>query len=362
MATEVAQSNDGAENIAVPPSETKIASAGPEISVNAPGGMKVIRRNGKVTTFDANKIAVAMTKAFLAVEGGNAAASGRVHNLVRELTEQLSEALLRRNPAGGTIHIEDIQDQVELSLMRSGEHKVARAYVLYREEQNRKRAEEAAAKASVEPEQLVNITLADGSHPTARYRAPAQAGHRGLQWPRGRHGRIDSRRYLPQPVRRRQGTRRVAGAGDERAHADREGAELLLRRGAPADGSCCAARRWASSIWTPMSPPSRRWASATRVFQRLHQTRRRARTARQASGAVRPRAPRRRAQAGARSAVHLPRSADPVRPLLHPHATAPASNCRRRSSCASPWAWRSTRSTARAARSSSTTCCRASTS
>jgi len=163
MATEVAQSNDGAESIAVPPSETKIASAGPEISVNAPGGMKVIRRNGKVTTFDANKIAVAMTKAFLAVEGGNAAASGRVHNLVRELTEQLSEALLRRNPAGGTIHIEDIQDQVELSLMRSGEHKVARAYVLYRDEQNRKRAEEAAAKASVEPEQLVNITLADGT-------------------------------------------------------------------------------------------------------------------------------------------------------------------------------------------------------
>ena len=75
MATEVAQSNDGAESIAIPPREVKTTSAGPEISVNAPGGMKVIRRNGKVTTFDANKIAVAMTKAFLAVEGGNAAAS-----------------------------------------------------------------------------------------------------------------------------------------------------------------------------------------------------------------------------------------------------------------------------------------------
>ena len=91
-----------------------------------------------------------MTKAFLAVEGGNAAASGRVHDLVQELTDQLTDALKRRNPAGGTVHIEDIQDQVELALMRSGEHKVARAYVLYREEQNRKRAEEAATRDEAE--------------------------------------------------------------------------------------------------------------------------------------------------------------------------------------------------------------------
>jgi len=164
MATEVTQSNRGAESIAVPPSEHETAGAGPEISANAPGGLKVIRRNGKVTSFDANKIAVAMTKAFLAVEGGSAAASRRVHDLVQELTDQLSEALVRRNPAGGTIHIEDIQDQVELALMRSGEHKVARAYVLYREEQKRKRAEEAAKKPTpAKSEHLVNVTLADGT-------------------------------------------------------------------------------------------------------------------------------------------------------------------------------------------------------
>jgi ribonucleoside-diphosphate reductase alpha chain len=125
--------------------------------------MRVIRRNGKVTTFDANKIAVAMTKAFLAVEGGNAAASGRVHNLVEELTDQLTDALKRRNPAGGTVHIEDIQDQVELALMRSGEHKVARAYVLYREEQARKRAEQAAVTGEAKQELLINVTLEDGS-------------------------------------------------------------------------------------------------------------------------------------------------------------------------------------------------------
>jgi len=163
MATEVTQSKGGLESIAVPPSEAANSSASPEIQANAPGELKVIRRNGKVTNFDPNKISVAMTKAFLAVEGGSAAASRRVHDLVQSLTDQLSEALVRRNPAGGTIHIEDIQDQVELALMRSGEHKVARAYVLYREEQKRKRAEEAEKKPGGTPEHLVNITLADGS-------------------------------------------------------------------------------------------------------------------------------------------------------------------------------------------------------
>jgi ribonucleoside-diphosphate reductase alpha chain len=163
MATEVTQSKGGVESIAVPPSEAARSSASPEIQANAPGDLKVIRRNGKVTNFDANKIAVAMTKAFLAVEGGSAAASRRVHDLVQSLTDQLHEALVRRNPAGGTIHIEDIQDQVELALMRSGEHKVARAYVLYREEQKRKRAEEAENQPGGTPEHPVNITLNDGS-------------------------------------------------------------------------------------------------------------------------------------------------------------------------------------------------------
>ncbi|MCU7847399.1 MAG: ribonucleoside-diphosphate reductase subunit alpha [Candidatus Thiodiazotropha sp. (ex Lucinoma kastoroae)] len=129
-------------------------------------GIQVIRRNGKVTHFDPGKIAVAVTKAFLAVEGGNAAASGRIHDTVKALTDQVVSALTRRMPDSGTVHIEDIQDQVELSLMRSGEHKAARAYVLYRESQTRKRTEEAAKRAEIEgiPEaHRVNVTLADGA-------------------------------------------------------------------------------------------------------------------------------------------------------------------------------------------------------
>ncbi|TAK43891.1 MAG: ribonucleoside-diphosphate reductase subunit alpha [Betaproteobacteria bacterium] len=103
---------------------------------------KVIRRNGAVVGFEPAKIAVAMTKAFLAVNGSQGAASARIRELVAALTDGVIGALMRRQPAGGTFHIEDIQDQVELGLMRSGEHDVARAYVLYREERAKARAHE----------------------------------------------------------------------------------------------------------------------------------------------------------------------------------------------------------------------------
>ena len=108
--------------------------------------IKVIRRNGAVVGFEPGKIQVAMTKAFLAVQGNQGAASARVREVTENLTNQVVLALLRRLPAGGTLHIEDIQDQVELALMRSGEHEIARAYVLYRE----RRSQERAAKGKTE--------------------------------------------------------------------------------------------------------------------------------------------------------------------------------------------------------------------
>lgn len=145
------------------PSPARHSDSAPEIVAHTPGKVQVIRRNGKVTHFDANKIMVAMTKAFLAVEGGSAAASSRVHDRVRELAEQVTSALTRRLPGGGTVHIEDIQDQVELALMRAGEHKVARDYVLYREARARERAERAAASTPAEAAHPLSVTLADGS-------------------------------------------------------------------------------------------------------------------------------------------------------------------------------------------------------
>src|SRR5690554_2961970 len=114
----------------------------PQLDLSLPP-FTVIRRNGAVVDFDPAKIALAMSKAFLAVEGGDGTASARIRDLVGRLGETVVAALVRRKPEGGTIHIEDIQDQVELALMRSGEHDVARAYVLYREKRNIERAKEA---------------------------------------------------------------------------------------------------------------------------------------------------------------------------------------------------------------------------
>src|SRR5215470_6774871 len=125
--------------------------------------MQVIRRNGTVSRFDAGKISVAMTKAFLAVEGHTAAASRRVHEIVEQLTADVVTALSRRASEGRTFHIEDVQDQVELALMRSEHHKVARAYVLYREERTRQRAEAAAAKpVAPSNEPVIHVTLPSG--------------------------------------------------------------------------------------------------------------------------------------------------------------------------------------------------------
>ena len=124
---------------------------------------QVIRRNGLVSTFDAGKISVAMTKAFLAVEGHTAASSRRVHESVLQLTSDVVGALTRRLGEGRTFHIEDVQDQVELALMRSEHHKVARAYVLYRDERARSRAEALAATPVITAEPLLHVTLANGS-------------------------------------------------------------------------------------------------------------------------------------------------------------------------------------------------------
>ncbi|RZQ65725.1 ribonucleoside-diphosphate reductase subunit alpha [Amycolatopsis suaedae] len=126
---------------------------------SVPGTVRVIRRDGSVSPFDASKISVAMTKAFLAVEGDDAAASSRIHHLVSELTKQVEASLLRHAGPETALHIEQIQDLVELALMRGEHHKVARAYVLYREE----RAKARAAATPARTESAINVRAADGS-------------------------------------------------------------------------------------------------------------------------------------------------------------------------------------------------------
>jgi ribonucleoside-diphosphate reductase alpha chain len=138
----------------VTPPATAVATAAPPTA-----DVRVVRRDGTVSPFDATLISVAMTKAFLAVEGNDAASSSRLHHLVEELTTQVRHALLRHTEPGGpvTLHIEQIQDQVELALMRGGHHKVARDYVLYREEHARARETPAPPEVPA-----LHVTDADG--------------------------------------------------------------------------------------------------------------------------------------------------------------------------------------------------------
>ena len=159
MHTEV---EDNKTNITSTSQTSTATAAQAELQATAPGQVRVIKRNGTVVSYDDSKIAVAITKAFLAVEGGNAAASSRIHETVEKLSLQVSAIFKRRMPSGGTIHIEDIQDQVELALMRSGEHKVARDYVLYREERRLQREEKKASEPT-KAHPTIRVTLSDGS-------------------------------------------------------------------------------------------------------------------------------------------------------------------------------------------------------
>ena len=148
----------------------------------APGQIRVIKRNGAVVGYDESKIVVAITKAYLAVEGGTAAASSRVHDSVTKLGKQISTIFLRRMPSGGTIHIEDVQDQVELALMRSGEHKVARSYVLYRAERARLRETQRVREQDNTP--AITVTHDDGTQgplDTQRLRTVIDEACEGLE-------------------------------------------------------------------------------------------------------------------------------------------------------------------------------------
>ena len=151
-------------------STPQTAPSTPDVLATAPGQLKVIKRNGTVVPYTDDKIIVAITKAFLAVEGAAAAASGRIHQTAHSLNDQIGEIFKRRMPSGGTVHIEDIQDQVELALMRSGEQKIARAYVIYREQRTQERlATTPAAESEASATQTeysgpsIRVTYPDGT-------------------------------------------------------------------------------------------------------------------------------------------------------------------------------------------------------
>ncbi|AKJ27742.1 ribonucleoside-diphosphate reductase subunit alpha [Caldimonas brevitalea] len=155
--------------------QTITTSADPQLATHTAGsprpatagasayaGYQIIRRNGAVVSFEPNKIAVALMKAFLAVHGTQGAASASVRETVDGLTEAVVRALLRSRPGGGTFHIEDVQDHVELALMRGGHHEIARAYVLYRERRSQERAKQGEQQRAVAAEPT--LTVLDNGH------------------------------------------------------------------------------------------------------------------------------------------------------------------------------------------------------
>lgn len=149
---------------------------------SAPGQIRVIKRNGSLSSFSGSKIAVAITKAYLAVEGETAAGSARIHETVAKLSSQVETIFRRRMPSGGTIHIEEIQDQVELALMRTGEQQVARSYVLYRAERTRLREQQSLQDKPSKSE--IMVTLADGTQAaldTVRLRTVINEACEGLE-------------------------------------------------------------------------------------------------------------------------------------------------------------------------------------
>ena len=148
------QEGSGTESAGSIPSE--------DLNITAPGKLRVIKRNGKVVSFEEDKIKIAVTKAFLANESGNAAASERIHRKVEDITKDVQDIFKRRMPSGGTLHIEEIQDQVELQLMRNEEYIVARKYILYREERASERTKETSQQTTLEAP-AISVIKKDGS-------------------------------------------------------------------------------------------------------------------------------------------------------------------------------------------------------
>jgi hypothetical protein len=197
---------------------------------------KVIRRNGAVVGFEPAKISVAMTKAFLAVNGGQGAASARIREEVAKLTEAVVSALMKRKPEGGAIHIEEIQDQVELALMRGGEHEVARAYVLYREKRTQERAHEKAQRGPKAESAAEIIVLDHGISKPLDFERLTAGGRRIVRrfnrCRAGAHPEGDAEG----PVQRRADGRGAQVRRARSAHADRKRPRLQLCHRPPVAG------------------------------------------------------------------------------------------------------------------------------
>ncbi len=280
-----------------------------DVQATSFGDYKVIRRNGAVVAFEPSKIAVAMTKAFIAVHGGQGAASAAIREQVEKLTASVVTALMRRQPAGGTFHIEDVQDQVELSLMRDGAHDVARSYVLYRERRSQERAatRQATPVAAAPPLAMIE----EGRRvplDMPRIESLVRSACEGL-----------SEFVTPDAILSETFKNLYDGVPLEEVYKSAILAARALIEKDPAYSYVTARlllhtmRR--EALGEEVTQPAMAGA-LRRVLPEVHPLWHRGRAAGRQAGAVRPEEARPGTEARARPAVQLPRPADAVRPLF----------------------------------------------
>ncbi len=110
--------------------------------------LTVVKRDGRLVSFDESKIVQALVKAGLAARSFD-------ETVAVKLAAGVTGSLLAR-AEGETIGIEQIQDEVELCLLQNGHLTTARAYIAYREKRKAARAEQ---RTQVDVESSINEYL-----------------------------------------------------------------------------------------------------------------------------------------------------------------------------------------------------------
>jgi ribonucleoside-diphosphate reductase alpha chain len=105
--------------------------------------MHVIKRDGRREPFDGSRIEKAVLGAMREVGQIDVEAASSVR-------QEVWEVINKRGM--DEIHVEEIQDLVELSLMRLGLYDVAKAYILYRKRREAERLEKKKLLEGREPD------------------------------------------------------------------------------------------------------------------------------------------------------------------------------------------------------------------
>ncbi|WP_279613422.1 ribonucleoside-diphosphate reductase subunit alpha [Burkholderia gladioli] len=124
-------------------------------------GKNVMKRDGSVVAFDPHKIHNALLLNALDARGHRGGSISQLSQRDRDLLAKMTDSVVERlaKMEAVSIPIEDIQDQVELALMRAGDLELARSYMLYRAAHAEDR-KQTIAEPSAKP--VIRVLMADG--------------------------------------------------------------------------------------------------------------------------------------------------------------------------------------------------------